>query len=59
MFSFLKANPAKKLEQRYAQKLEEAMQAQRNGDIRKYSELTEQADAIHKEIQALVTETQQ
>lgn len=31
-------------------KLEEAMQAQRNGDIRAYSLITSEAELIHKKI---------
>ena len=53
MFSWLKADPAKKLEKAYKEKLEQAMQAQRNGDIRGYSELTEEAEKILKSIEAL------
>ena len=50
MFSFFKPDPTKKLQKQYAEKLEAAMHAQRNGDIRKYSELTAQAEAIREEI---------
>ena len=46
MFSFLKSDPTKKLRKTYDQILEKAMQAQRGGDIRLYSELTEQAEAV-------------
>lgn len=51
MFSFLKGDPTKKLRKEYEALLSKAMQAQRNGDIRLYSELSEQADAIFKQIE--------
>lgn len=43
----------KKLQKAYVAKLGEAMQAQRNGDIRSYSTLSEQADKLLKEIESL------
>lgn len=53
MFSLFKADPIKKLRKQYEQKLEQAMHAQRNGDIRSYSEIITEAEAIYKEIQKL------
>jgi len=53
MFSFLKPNPLKKLKKQYADKLEQGMHAQRNGDMRLYAELTTEAETIYKEIQRL------
>ena len=53
MFSFLKKDPLKTLNKQYLQKLEEAMHAQRNGDIRSYSMLTSEAEDILKKIDAL------
>ena len=53
MFDFLKSDPKKKLDKEYKSLLEQAMQSQRNGDIRKYSELTELAEAKRKELEAL------
>lgn len=50
MFKWLK-NPAKQLQKDYEAKLAEAMQAQRNGDIRRYSELSQDADKIYQELQ--------
>lgn len=50
MFSLFKSDPAKKLKKEHAMLLEKAMHAQRNGDIRGYSELTAEADSIHKKI---------
>ncbi|MGM0693092.1 MAG: DUF6435 family protein [Pseudomonadota bacterium] len=50
MFGFLKSDPAKKLQKAYEQKLEQAMQAARNGDMRANASLTEEAEALRKEI---------
>ncbi|MFT5716899.1 MAG: hypothetical protein ACJAWS_003257 [Oleiphilaceae bacterium] len=50
MFSIFKPNPRKKLEKLYKQKLELAMIAQRNGDIRSYSTITSEAQDIWEEI---------
>jgi hypothetical protein len=53
MFSFFKKDPLKALNKQYLQKLEEAMHAQRNGNIRSYSTLTSEAEDILNEIEAL------
>ena len=53
MFSFFKKDPLKELNKQYLQKLEEAMHAQRNGDIRSYSMLTSEAEDILKKIESL------
>jgi hypothetical protein len=53
MFSFLKRDPIKKLNKLYEQKLEEAMKAQRNGDIKSYSLITEEAENILMKINSL------
>ena len=53
MFSLFKSDPLKKLRKRYSAKLEEALQLQRSGDIRGYSRLTVEAEAIKAEIDAL------
>lgn len=53
MFSFFKKDPLKALNKQYLQKLEEAMHAQRNGDIRSYSMLTNEAEEILKKIETL------
>ncbi|WP_292952437.1 MULTISPECIES: DUF6435 family protein [unclassified Neptuniibacter] len=53
MFSWFKADPLKKLDKQYKDKLEEAMLAQRAGNIEKYSELTVEAQAIAQQIQLL------
>ncbi|WP_152996165.1 DUF6435 family protein [Pseudoalteromonas sp. H105] len=53
MFSIFKKDPLKKLNKDYSAKLEQAMHAQRNGDIKSYSMLTHEAEQILKEIEAL------
>jgi hypothetical protein len=53
MFNLFKGNPEKKLQKAYEVKLTEAMQAQRNGDIRRYSTLQEEAEAIYAKLEAL------
>ncbi|WP_300479083.1 DUF6435 family protein [Shewanella sp.] len=53
MFSIFKTNPLKKLTQQYNAKLEEAMLAQRKGDIRSYSMLTAEAEQIENQIKVL------
>ncbi|MDR8525313.1 MULTISPECIES: DUF6435 family protein [Shewanella] len=53
MFSIFKRDPTKKLKKQYFAKLEQAMLAQRNGDIKTYSELSAEADEIDKQISKL------
>lgn len=53
MFGFLKADPLKKLQKDYERKLAAAMQAQRSGDIKTYSTLSEEAQAIYTEIESI------
>ncbi len=53
MFGFLKSDPAKKLRKQYDAKLAQAQQAQRNGDIKGFAELSSEADAIWKKLQPL------
>jgi hypothetical protein len=53
MFGWLKSDPGKKLQKAYQAKLESAMQAQRKGDIRTYSTLTAEAEALREQITAL------
>lgn len=55
MFSIFKKNPLKKLTQQYNAKLEQAMHAQRKGDIRTYSMLTAEAEQIENQIKVLET----
>ncbi len=53
MFSLFKKSPVTKLKKQHAKLLEEAMQAQRKGDIRLYSDLSDKAQAILDQIDAL------
>ncbi|WP_426370234.1 DUF6435 family protein [Pseudocolwellia sp. HL-MZ7] len=53
MFSIFKSDPTKKLNKSYEAKLEQAMQSQRNGDIKTYSELTYEAEEILKKIKEI------
>ena len=53
MFGLFKSDPKKKLDQQYKALLEQAMLAQRSGDIRKYSELTELAEQKKRELDQL------
>jgi hypothetical protein len=53
MFSIFKKDPVKKLNKLYEAKLEEAMHAQRNGDIKSYSMITAEAEIIAVEIKEL------
>ncbi|AEP31544.1 DUF6435 family protein [Brumicola nitratireducens] len=53
MFGLFKSNPSKKLRKTYDTKLEQAMQAQRKGDIKTYSMITAEAEAIWAEIEAI------
>ncbi len=55
MFTFLKKDPVKRLEKQRMALLEKAMHAQRNGDIKLYSQLTSEADEIYKQMAALST----
>ncbi|MFA3790862.1 DUF6435 family protein [Aliiglaciecola sp. SL4] len=53
MFSIFKSDPTKKLKKQHAVKLEKAMHAQRNGDIKSYSQLTYEAEEIYTKILAI------
>lgn len=53
MFSLFKKDPVAKLQKQHKAVLEQAMQAQRKGDIRLYSELTDKADSLIKSIDEL------
>lgn len=53
MFGLFKSDPASKLKKQRAHKLEQAMFAQRNGDIRKYSVLTAEAEELYAQIKQL------
>ncbi|MGS2723987.1 DUF6435 family protein [Porticoccus sp. GXU_MW_L64] len=53
MFSLFKRDPKAQLEKDYNKKLEQAMQTQRSGDIRGYSELSTEANSIYEQLQQL------
>lgn len=50
MFSIFKKNPIKKLDKVYEAKLEQAMHAQRRGDIKSYAMITAEAELIKEKI---------
>jgi uncharacterized lipoprotein len=58
MFGLFKANPSKKLRKQYDILLEKGMQAQRKGDIRLYAELTNEAETLWQQIEAIEKEKQ-
>ena len=51
MFSIFRSDPTKKLRKTYDVKLEQAMQAQRNGNMKSYAMITADAEEIYKQIQ--------
>ncbi|GEM77096.1 DUF6435 family protein [Vibrio sagamiensis] len=53
MFSFFKTNQAKRLKKQHSMLLEQAMLAQRRGDIRAYSRLTAEAEELYTRIKPL------
>ena len=53
MLGWLKKDPKAKLQKAYEAKLTEAMARQRNGDIRGYSALTAEAEAIKSRMDQL------
>ncbi|PKM20788.1 MAG: hypothetical protein CVV11_04690 [Gammaproteobacteria bacterium HGW-Gammaproteobacteria-15] len=53
MFGWLKSDPVKKLRKAYDLKLEQAMHAQRNGDMRLYADLTAESEDIWQQIEQL------
>jgi hypothetical protein len=57
MFSFLKKDPLSKLNKQYSSLLEQALVAQRKGDIRTYSDLSSKAEAVADKIDALKKQT--
>tara|TARA_R110002124_G_scaffold92550_2_gene234963 strand:- start:1634 stop:1888 length:255 start_codon:yes stop_codon:yes gene_type:complete len=57
MFGWLRRDPRKKLETQYAQKLEQARDAQRNGNIQGYAQLMSEAEGILQQIDSLPAST--
>ena len=53
MFNWLKPNPVKKMKKEYFAMLEKAMHAQRSGDIKTYSLLSADAEALWQKIERL------
>ena len=53
MFKIFRRDPIEKLERQHARKMEEAIQAQRNGKIPLFAELTSEAEEIATEIDRL------
>ena len=56
MFGLFRSDPLKKLRKQYNIALQDAMQAQRHGDIRLYAELSSEADKIYQKIKLLEKE---
>lgn len=50
MFSLFKTDPSKALQKQYDKLLADAMQAQRKGDIRLYSQLSQEAEDVLKKL---------
>lgn len=50
MLSLFKKDPLKKLKKSYSEKLQQAMNAQRSGDIKTYSYITSEAEVMYQEI---------
>lgn len=55
MFGLLKKSPARKLQAQFEKLSTEAFEAQRNGNIRLYSTLTAEAEAVRKQLDELET----
>ncbi|MEM9556115.1 MAG: DUF6435 family protein [Acidobacteriota bacterium] len=53
MFGFLKKDPRKKLEARYAQLMTEARDLQRRGDIQGFAVKSDEAEEVGKQLDAL------
>ena len=53
LFSSNNKNAIKKLDKHYHSLLKQAMEAQRAGNIQLYSEISEQADSVFKEMENL------
>lgn len=57
MFGLFKRDPVKKLRKAYDQKLEQAMLAQRKGDMRLFADLTEESEKLWQQIEQLQKES--
>ncbi len=58
MFNIFKTDPAKKLQKLYEKKLEEAMQAQRNGNIELFAKLSVEAESLLKKLDEVTKDTE-
>ena len=56
MFWIFKKDPIKIMQKKYETLLEEAMNAQRNGKIEEFSELSYESEKLYKEIQRMKEE---
>ncbi|WP_018984371.1 DUF6435 family protein [Salinimonas chungwhensis] len=57
MFGLFKQDPTKKLRKQHAALLEKAMHAQRKGDIKTYSALTAEAEAVWTKIETITKQS--
>ena len=53
MFGLFGGSPLKNSQKQHDRRLHKAFQAQRNGDIRQYSMLTAEAEALREKIESL------
>ena len=53
MFSWLKPDPVKKLRRQYDATLEQAMLAQRSGNLRLFADLTAESEALWQQLEVL------
>ena len=53
MFGLFKKDPVKKLRQQYDQKLEQAMLAQRSGNLRLFADLTAESEVLWQQLEQL------
>ena len=59
MFDFFKKSPLKSLQKEHGALITKAFEAQRNGDIRQYSMLTAEAEALREKIENLSGDVKQ
>lgn len=57
MFGWLKSDPIEKLNKQYQAMLKQAMEIQRDGNLRRYAELTREAELIRESMEVLITES--
>ena len=59
MFWIFKKDPLKIMQKKYEMLLEEAMNAQRNGKIEEFGELSYESEKLYKEIQKIKEESKE